>query len=252
MAAFRERFRELEVLILDDVQFLAGKERTQEEFFHTFNALHSAGSQVVLTSDKPPHAICDLKHRLRSRFEGGLIVDIHPPTRAMRIAIAMKKAGLQGVDLPVEVAQIIVDRSGPSVRELEGALTRVIASAVLRGLPLEAVLAQGVLAPIFRAPSAVTVETVQETVSQHFRLSVSDLKSHQRSRLVTFPRQVAMYLSRTVADASFTSIAEKFGGRDHSTVMYAVQRLEEKRANDPVTRTVLEALEGQLRQRLGG
>ena len=247
MGPFRDRFRELDVLILDDVQFLAGKERTQEEFFHTFNALHTAGRQVVLTCDKPPYAIAELEHRLRSRFEGGLTADIHPPTHAMRVAIVMKKAAMQGVDLPEGVAHVLAQRSGPSVRELEGALTRVVASVVLRGATLDAETVQRVLAPVFPPRLPVSVEFIQETVSQHFRLSVADLKSHRRARSVTFPRQVAMYLSRTVADASFLSIGEKFGGRDHSTVMYAVRTVEEKRNQDPNTGSLLRILENEIR-----
>jgi chromosomal replication initiator protein len=248
MAAFRERFREVDVLILDDVQFLAGKERTQEEFFHTFNALHDNRRQVVLTSDKPPNEIANLEQHLQSRFEGGLIVDIHPPTPSMRVAIAVAKAAKQGVTLPLDVAAVIAERSGSSVRELEGALTRVVASALLRGLPLDVNLAQGVLTAVVRAAEAITVETVQAVVSEHFRLSVADLTSHQRARAVTFPRQVAMYLSRTVASASYPSIAEKFGGRDHSTVIYAVERLEAKRAQDVSMNALLGALESRLRR----
>jgi len=247
MVGFRERFRDLDVLILDDVQFLAGKERTQEEFFHTFNALHEMGRQIVLTSDKPPHAISDLEHGLRSRFEGGLIVDIHPPTPAMRVAIAVKKASMQGIELPLAVAQTVAERSGSSVRELEGALTRVIASALLRGLPLNEALAESVLAPVTRPRGIVSIDAVQDVVSQQFRVSVADLKSHRRTRSITFPRQVAMYLSRVLADASYAAIAEKFGNRDHSTVMYAVDRLEAKRAQDPATNTLLRSLEGRLR-----
>jgi chromosomal replication initiator protein len=249
MTAFRDRFRELDVLILDDVQFLAGKERTQEELFHTFNAVHAAGGQVVLTSDKPPHAIAELEHRLRSRFEGGLIADIHPPTHVMRVAIVMKKAALQGVDLREDVAQAVAQRSGPSVRELEGALTRVLASSALRAEHLDTRLVEQVLAWVTHRPSAVSVETIQETVSQHFRLSVADLKSHRRERSVTFPRQIAMYLSRTMADASFPAIAEKFGGRDHSTVMHAVRVVEQRRTQDPGTVNLLSTLESELRSR---
>lgn len=251
MGAFRDRFRELDVLILDDVQFLAGKERTQEEFFHTFNALHAAGRQVVLTCDKPPYAIDELEHRLRSRFEGGLIADIHPPTHVMRVAIVMKKAALQGVELPEDVANVLAQRSGPSVRELEGALTRVVASVVLRGAPLDVETVKKVLAPVGPPRPPVSVESIQETVSQHFRLSVADLKSHRRGRSVSFPRQVAMYLSRTLADASFPSIAEKFGGRDHSTVMYAVRAVEEKRDRDPDTGSLLRTLENEIRHATG-
>lgn len=250
MAAFRDGFREVEVLILDDVQFLAGKERTQEEFFHTFNALHTAGNQIVLTSDKPPHAIAELEQRLRSRFEGGLIADIHPPTSTMRVAIVTKKAALHGVELPAEVARLVAQRSGPSVRELEGALTRVLATSALRGVPLDAALVEGLLAPVTAPRSRLSVETIQEQVSQHFRVSVGDLKSHRRDRSVTFARQVAMYLSRTVAEVSFPSIAEKFGGRDHSTVMHAVRAVEDKRKQDPTTGSLLMTLESELRSRM--
>ena len=249
MGSFRDRFRDVDVLILDDVQFLAGKERTQEEFFHTFNALHSSGRQIVLTSDKPPRAIAELEQRLRSRFEGGLIADIHPPTCAMRIAIVTRKAAAQGVDLPLEVASLVAQRSGPSVRELEGALTRVLATVALRGVPLTATLVETLLAPVVSVASVLSVETIQERVSQHFRVSVTDLKSHRRDRSVTFARQIAMYLSRTLAEVSFPGIAEKFGGRDHSTVMHAVRRVEYKRAHDPGTGQLLVTLENDLRSR---
>ncbi|MFN8626870.1 MAG: chromosomal replication initiator protein DnaA [Candidatus Binatia bacterium] len=247
MAAFRDGFRAVDVLILDDVQFLAGKERSQEEFFHTFNALHSAGRQIVLTSDKPPHAIAELEQRLRSRFEGGLIVDIHPPTPEMRIAIVTQKAAMHGVALPCDVASLVAQRSGPSVRELEGALTRVLATAALRGVPLDAALVERLLAPIASLANLLSVETIQEKVSRHFRISVNDLKSHRRDRAVTFARQVAMYLSRTMAEVSFPCIAEKFGGRDHSTVMHAVRAVEDKRKQDPHTGDLLLTLESELR-----
>jgi len=249
MAAFRDRFREVDALILDDVEFLAGKERTQEEFFHTFNTLYAAGKQVVLTSDKPPHAIAELEQRLRSRFEGGLIADIHPPTHEMRIAIVTKKAAVQGVDLPPSIACILAERSGPSVRELEGALTRVLATTSLRGMPLDVEMVKRLIAPVTPPPTVISVESIQETVSQHFRLSVVDLKSHNRARSVTFPRQIAMYLSRRLADASFPSIAEKFGGRDHSTVMHAVRSVEDKRNQDPNTGSLLAILESEVRSR---
>ena len=247
MRAFRDRFRDLDLLILDDVQFLAGRERTQEEFFHTFNALHSAGHQIVLTSDKPPQAIAELEQGLKSRFEGGLIVDIHPPTPEMRVAILLKKAARYGVELPDDVADFIAERSGTTVRELEGALTRVIATATMLGEPLNRRTAERVLpAPVVQR-ALVPVETIQHLVSQHFRVSVADLTSHCRARALAFPRQVAMYLSRQLADASFVSIAERFGGRDHSTVMYAVRTVEEKRMKDPATGALLRTLEGQLR-----
>jgi chromosomal replication initiator protein len=249
MGSFRDRFRDLDVLILDDVHFLAGKERTQEEFFHTFNTLHSSGRQIVLTSDKPPHAIAGLEQRLRSRFEGGLIADIHPPTCAMRITIVTRKAAAQGVDLPLEVASLVAQRSGPSVRELEGALTRVLATVALRGVPLTAAAVEMLLPPVVPVAVMLSVEAIQERVSRHFGVSVTDLRSHRRDRSVTVARQIAMYLSRTLGQVSFPSIAEKFGGRDHSTVMHAVRKVEHERDHDPGTRQLLMTLENDLRSR---
>jgi chromosomal replication initiator protein len=246
MNAFRDRFRRIDALILDDVQFLAGKERTQEEFFHTFNALYAAEKQIVLTSDKPPSAINGLEQRLRSRFEGGLIADIHPPTREMRLAILRAKADSQGIELPPEVAHLLEKRSGPSVRELEGALNRVSATAVVRQVPISVDLAERALGPYRRVQPAVSVERIQEIVSTRFGFSVAELTSHRRARQLSMARQVAMYLSRKIASASFPTIGEKFGGRDHSTVMYAVRTVETKRAADEDIADMLEKLEGQL------
>jgi len=246
MGAFRNRFRDVDVLILDDVQFLAGKERTQEEFFHTFNALHTAGRQVVLTSDKPPHAISELEQRLKSRFEGGLIADIHPPTPEMRVAIVLKKAARHGTQLSEEVARLVAERSGPTVREIEGALTRLLAMASMYGVEPDFQTAARLLPISAPVRSSVSIEAVQERVSQHFGLSIEDLTSHRRVRALVFPRQVAMFLSRHLIDASFVDIGEKFGGRDHSTVMYAVRMVEEKRAQDPGTADLLQRLETQL------
>lgn len=249
MKAFRERFRLVDALILDDVQFLAGKERTQEEFFHTFNALYGSQKQIVLTSDKAPGAIAGLEQRLRSRFEGGLIADVHPPTREMRLAILSAKAGAAGIELVPEVAEVLVQRSGASVRELEGALNRVSAMAAVRGMAITAELATAALGPFARPRNVVSVETIQELVSSRFGLSVEDLVSHRRERDVSYPRQLAMYLSRTMAEASFPSIAEKFGGRDHSTVMYAVRVIENRRAAESAVDQVLLGMEGELRER---
>ncbi len=247
MNAFRDRFRQVDALILDDVQFLAGKERTQEEFFHTFNALYGAEKQIVLTSDKPPAAINGLEQRLRSRFEGGLIADIHPPTREMRLAILHAKAGSRGVTLVPEVAELLEKYGGPSVRELEGALNRVMATAAVRGAPISADLIETALRPFRRARPPVPVEVIQEMVGARFGVSVGDLVSHSRARQLALPRQIAMYLSRRVAEASFLTIGEKFGGRDHSTVMYAVRTVETKRVADQEIDQIIAAIECQLR-----
>ena len=250
MAAFRDRFREVDVLILDDVEFLAGKERTQEEFFHTFNALYAAGKQIVLTSDKPPHAITGLEERLRSRFEGGLIADVHPPTQAMRVTIVTKKAARQGVELAADAALALAQRSGPSVRELEGALTRVMATAALKDISLDRELVERVLVPVTRAVTMPSPDVILEVVGQHFRLSVADLKSHRRARSVVLPRQLAMYLVRTVSEISFPSIGDLFGGRDHSTVMHAVRAIEAKRGQDPQMDALISTIETELRSRI--
>jgi chromosomal replication initiator protein len=249
MNAFRDRFRQVDALILDDVQFLAGKERTQEEFFHTFNALYGNEKQIVLTSDKPPAAISGLEQRLRSRFEGGLIADVHPPTREMRLAILRAKASASGIELSSEVADLLVHRAGASVRELEGALNRVSAMAAVRGTAITPDLAAVALGPYARTRNTVSVEVIQELVSNRFGLSVADLVSHRREREVSYPRQVAMYLSRTMAEASFPTIAEKFGGRDHSTVMYAVKVIETRRAAEASVDQMLIGIEGELRGR---
>src|SRR5262245_54204010 len=197
MNALRDRFRQVDALILDDVQFLAGKERTQEEFFHTFNALYGSGKQIVLTSDKAPGQIAGLEQRLRSRFEGGLIADVHPPTREMRLAILRAKASAQGIELSPEVADLLAPRSGASVRELEGTLNRVSAMAAVRGTAITLELAAAALGPYARTHNTVSVEIIQELVSKRFGVSVADLVSHRRERDISYPRQVAMYLSRT-------------------------------------------------------
>jgi len=247
MAAFRDRFRALDALILDDVQFLAGKERTQEEFFHTFNALYEAGKQVVLTSDKPPHAIPQLEQRLRSRFEGGLIAEILPPTPEMRVAILQKKAASHGVQLSLESAAVIAARSGVSVRELEGSLNRLLAVCEWEAAELTPELANDVLGYLPTVTRVVSVEEIQKHVSNHFGLALSDLTSHSRERHLVVPRQIAMYLCRTVADASFPAIAEKFGGRDHSTIMHAVKVVEGKRSQDAASDALLKLLEQGVR-----
>jgi chromosomal replication initiator protein len=247
MNRFRERFRRVDALILDDIHFLSGKERTQEEFFHTFNALHSAEKQIVLTSDQPPSAIVGIEKRLRSRFEGGLIAEIHPPTQEMRVAIVHAKAARKGIELPPEVAEVLVERSGVSVRELEGGLNRVVSMADVRRLPLTAELAIDALAPLEARREVVSVEAIQQTVSHRFGLQISDLTSRRRGRQVSFPRQIAMYLSRTVAQASYPRIAQEFGNRDHTTVMYAVRTIESRRSRDAAVDQVLVGIESELR-----
>jgi chromosomal replication initiator protein len=247
MTSFRDRYRQLDLLILDDVQFLAGKERTQEEFFHTFNALQHEGKQIVLTSDKSPTEIDGLEQRLRSRFEGGLIADIHPPTLAMRVSIAQRKAAGLGFDLPAEVADLLARRSGSSVRELEGALTRLIALANLRREKLSIGLANDALASLPARPAAVSFDDVIHRVADEFQVKPGELVAPGLAHQIRYPRQLAMYLCRTVAGGTFPAIGEKFGGRDHSTVMHAVRVVEGKREADPAAASLISRLETGLR-----
>lgn len=247
MNQFRERFRRVDALILDDIHFLSGKERTQEEFIHTFNALHTAGKQIVLTSDQPPSAIVGIEKRLRSRFEGGLMAEIHPPTHEMRVAIVHSKAALRGITLSPEVAEVLVRRSGVSVREIEGALNRVVGLADARNIPITVDLAVDAVRPLEARREMVSVAAIQQAVSDRFGLQVSDLTSRRRGRQVSLPRQIAMYLSRTVAQASYPRIAQEFGNRDHSTVMYAVRSIETRRSRDVAVDQVLVGIESELR-----
>ena len=248
MNAFRDRFRELDLLIVDDVEFLAGKKRTQEEFFHTFDALFSAGKQVVLTSDKPPQEIPQLAQRLRSRFEGGLNADVRPPSPETRLEIVWRKAEDQGARLTDPVARMIVERSGPSVRELEGALTRVLAWAELRDMPLDENSVRSLLAPVARPPGRVHLRQVLEATSKYFRIPVDELRSHTRERSLSEARQIAMFLCRTVCEAPYSAIAADFNGRDHSTVVYAVRTVERRRGKDARLDVTIQALERTLRE----
>jgi chromosomal replication initiator protein len=251
MNAFRERYRHVDAMLLDDLHCLANKERTQEEFFHTFNALYGNGKQIVVTSDKPPAEINGLEGRLRSRFEGGLLADIQPPTREMRADIVTAKAAALGAELPAEVVDLLVQREVTSVRDLEGALTRVVATAAVGGRPITVELARSALAPWLSVRRPISIEAVQEVVSRHYGIVLAELLSHRRERRIVFPRQVAMYLSRSVAEATIPCIAEKFGGRDHTTVMHAVRVVAQKREVDPAVERSLAALEGRLRTQLG-
>ncbi|GIW41067.1 MAG: chromosomal replication initiator protein DnaA [Candidatus Binatia bacterium] len=249
MNEFRDRYRKLDVLILDDVQFLAGKDRTQEEFFHTFNALQRDGRQVVLTSDKPPSEIAGLEQKLRSRFQGGLIAEIHPPTFEMKVSILIKKAEARGVALPGEVAAYLAEHAGETVRELEGALNNLLATAEFCGASLGLDLARKVVPEKRGEPGAVSLRTILSRVASEFRVTVADLRSHRRNRTLNHARQVAMYLCREWAHLPYARIGEEFGGRDHSTVMHAVRAIERRRGADPATASLLSRLEGGLPKR---
>jgi chromosomal replication initiator protein len=248
MDEFKSRFRRIDVLILDDVQFLAGRERTQEEFFHTFNSLYDAHHQIVLTSDKFPKEIPDLEERLRNRFEWGLIADIQPPDVETRVAILEKKAELEGIDLPQEVAIFLATHIDSNVRELEGSLTRLGAFASLNKCPITPDFAREVLQSVLRDRSerAVTIESIQKVVCEFFHIRPNDLRSKKRTRTIALPRQVAMYLCRRYTNASFPVIGDRFGGRDHSTAIHAAQVIERRLREDPTFRATVERLERLL------
>jgi len=248
MDEFKSRFRRVDVLIVDDVQFLAGRERTQEEFFHTFNSLYDAHHQIVLTSDKFPKEIPDLEERLRSRFEWGLIADIQPPDIETRVAILEKKAEFEGIEIPQEVALYLATNIDSNVRELEGSLTRLGAFASLNKCPITVDFAREVLQNVLRdrADRVVTIESIQKVVCEFFRIRPTDLRSKRRTRTIAVPRQVAMYLCRRHTNASFPVIGDRFGGRDHSTVIHAVQVIERKVREDPTFQASVERLERLL------
>jgi len=248
MDEFKARFRRVDVLIVDDVQFLAGRERTQEEFFHTFNSLYDAHHQIVLTSDKFPKEIPDLEERLRNRFEWGLIADIQPPDVETRVAILEKKAEIEGIELPQEVAIFLATHIDSNVRELEGSLTRLGAFASLNKCPITPDFAREVLQNVLRDRSerTITIESIQKAVCDFFRLRPADLRSKKRTRTIALPRQVAMYLCRRYTNASFPVIGDRFGGRDHSTVIHAAQVIERRLREDPTFRATVERLERLL------
>jgi chromosomal replication initiator protein len=230
---FRERYRTVDVLLVDDIQFVSGKEGTQTEFFHTFNALHDAQKQIVISSDRPPHEIPALEERLRSRFEWGLIADIQPPDIETKVAILKKKAETEAVPLPDGVAMYMASRIKSNIRELEGSLIRLIAYASLQGRPLSLELAQEVLRHVIdHEERAVTIEQIQKFVADYYQLKLADLKSRNNSKSVAMPRQVAMYLCKSLTHASLPEIGRSFGGKHHSTVIHSIRKVEELRKRD--------------------
>jgi len=247
MDEFKSRFRNMDVLILDDVQFIAGKERTQEEFFHTFNSLYESHKQIITTSDKFPKEIPDLEDRLRNRFEWGLIADIQPPDMETRVAILQKKAEAEGVGLPHEVAIFLASHIDSNVRELEGSLTRLGAFASLTKTPITIDLAKEVLQNTLKgAHKEVTIENIQKTICDYFNITMGDLKAKRRTKNIALPRQVAMYLCRKYTSTSFPAIGYKFGGKDHSTVIHASKTIEKKMKEDPYMQATIEKLEKNL------
>ena len=214
-------------LLIDDIQFIAGKERTQEEFFHTFNAFHEANKQIILSSDRPPKEIPTLEDRLRSRFEWGLIADIQPPDFETRIAILKKKADVENLNIPNEVMVYIATKIKSNIRELEGALIRIVAFSSLTNKEISVDLASEALKDIISSKQSkqVTIDLIQDIVASYFNLKVEDFKSSRRTRNIAFPRQIAMYLCRKLTDMSLPKIGEEFGGRDHTTVIHAYEKI---------------------------
>ena len=230
---FRERYRSVDVLLVDDIQFIAGKEGTQNEFFHTFNALYDSQKQIVISSDCPPHEIKSLEERLRSRFEWGLIADIQPPDLETKIAILKKKAESEGIPLPDNVAIYIAGKIKSNIRELEGSLIRLIAYASLTGREISLPLAQDVLRNVLQHDDkAVTIEIIQKFVADYYQLKLGELKSRNNSKSVAMPRQIAMYLCKGLTSASLPEIGKSFGGKHHSTVIHSIRKIEDLRQRD--------------------
>ncbi|MFB5676984.1 chromosomal replication initiator protein DnaA [Paenibacillus terreus] len=232
--SFRNKYRNIDILLIDDIQFLAGKESTQEEFFHTFNALHEERKQIIISSDRPPKEIPTLEERLRSRFEWGLITDIQPPDLETRIAILRKKAKAEKLDIPNEAMVYIANQIDTNIRELEGALIRVVAYSSLTNQDVTTHLAAEALKDIIPSsrPKMITIQDIQQHVGEYYNLRLEDFKARKRTKAVAFPRQIAMYLSRELTDYSLPKIGEAFGGRDHTTVIHAHEKISKSIQSD--------------------
>lgn len=247
MSSFRDKFRTVDVLLIDDIQFLAQKERTQEEFFHTFNALHESMKQIVIASDRPPKELAEIEDRLRSRFEWGLIADIQPPDLETKIAILQKKAESEKVSLPSDVANFIASNIRSNVRELEGALIRLIAYASLTGVEINLVTTQQVLKNFIDQQSRkVTIEAIQKSVAEQFGLRLPEIKAKNNSRQIVFPRQIAMYLAKHLTEASLPEIGRQFGGKHHTTVLHSIEKIDNQRKGDKDLNRLLNKLTEQL------
>jgi chromosomal replication initiator protein len=242
----RNKYRTVDILLIDDIQFVAGKESTQEEFFHTFNTLYEANKQIVISSDRPPKEFSTLEERLRSRFEWGLVADIQPPDLETRVAILSKKAKNESYNIPDDVFLFIASKIKSNIRELEGALLQVVARTSLSHRPINMETAQESLKEILSSdhPRNITIQMVQKAVAQVFNLKMDDFKARRRTNDIAFPRQVAMYLSREFADSSLTKIGNEFGGRDHTTVMHACDRIKEELA---INRNVKEKIDDVIK-----
>ncbi|MBB6454422.1 chromosomal replication initiator protein [Salirhabdus euzebyi] len=248
---FRNKYRNVDVLLIDDIQFLAGKEQTQEEFFHTFNTLHEENKQIVISSDRPPKEIPTLEDRLRSRFEWGLITDITPPDLETRIAILRKKAKAEGLDIPNEVMLYIANQIDTNIRELEGALIRVVAYSSLINRDIDASVAADALKDIIPSskPRTITIHGIQEVVGEFYHIKLEDFTAKKRTKSVAFPRQIAMYLAREMTDFSLPKIGEEFGGRDHTTVIHAHEKISKMIAADQQLNHEIEEVKERIKQK---
>jgi chromosomal replication initiator protein len=234
---FRNKYRNIDILLVDDIQFLAGKERTQEEFFHTFNALHEANKQLVISSDRPPKEIPTLEERLRSRFEWGLITDIQKPDFETRIAILRKKAGIDNLEIPNEVVIYIANKIQSNIRELEGALIKVIAYSSLVDKEIDTELAQEALKDLVvknKKSRVINIDTIKKVVSNYYNIKLHEMNSKKRTQNIAFPRQIAMYIARELTSSSLPQIGDDFGGRDHTTVIHACNKIKEKYDNEEI------------------
>ena len=243
MTSFRDKFRTVDVLLIDDIQFLAGKERTQEEFFHTFNALHESMKQIVIASDRPPKELADFEDRLRSRFEWGLIADIQPPDLETKVAILQKKAESEHTTLPTDVALFVASNVRTNVRELEGALVRLIAWCSLHGVEITLSTAQQCLKQFIDTQTRkVTIEAIQRATAEQFGMKISELKQKNNSRQIVVPRQIAMYLAKQMTEASLPEIGRQFGGKHHTTVMHSIAKIDEQRRTDKALNSTINKL----------
>ncbi|MDI6619188.1 MAG: chromosomal replication initiator protein DnaA [Clostridiales bacterium] len=248
--AFRNKYRNIDILLIDDIQFIAGKESTQEEFFHTFNDLYEANKQIIISSDRPPKEIPTLEDRLRSRFEWGLIADIQPPDFETRIAILNKKADVEGLNIPNDVMVYIASKIQSNIRELEGALIRVVAYSSLANREISVDLASEALKDIISNKSKqITVELIKQVVANYYNLRPEDFTSKRRTRNVAFPRQIAMYLARKLTDLSLPKIGDEFGGRDHTTVIHAYEKISNDLAVDDGLKETIDEINKKLIQK---
>ncbi|MDC6327145.1 chromosomal replication initiator protein DnaA [Staphylococcus auricularis] len=247
---FRDKYRNIDILLIDDIQFIQDKIQTQEEFFHTFNELHQAHKQIVISSDRPPKEIAKLEDRLRSRFEWGLLVDITPPDYETRMAILQKKVAEEDLEIPTEALTYIANQIESNVRELEGALTRVIAFSKLQNEPITTELTAAALKDIIQAPKSkkITVQDIQKVVGDYYSVRIEDFSAKKRTKSIAYPRQIAMYLSRELTDFSLPKIGEEFGGRDHTTVIHAYDKIVKDMQEDPTFKEEVENLEKEIRK----